>query len=139
MNNWYTCTYFYNAAWVVFFIFHQEFSYKCNIGLSYLAWFTETQHYCSRGISVRRCRGLLSYCKFWIYWVGVNTKFTIWQLHPPSKFKIYNITLLQGPWTIYLRRIILSTHVITHPRTKPVTYFFLIIHKHRHKRTKVIP
>ena len=22
----------------------------------------------------------LSYCKFWIYWVGVNTKFTIWQL-----------------------------------------------------------
>ena len=22
----------------------------------------------------------LSYCTFWIYWVGVNTKFTIWQL-----------------------------------------------------------
>ena len=22
----------------------------------------------------------VSYCKFWIYWVGVNTKFTIWQL-----------------------------------------------------------
>ena len=21
----------------------------------------------------------LSYCRFWIYWVGVNTKFTIWQ------------------------------------------------------------
>ena len=21
---------------------------------------------------------LMSYCKFWIYWVGVNTKFTIW-------------------------------------------------------------
>ena len=30
---------------------------------------------------------LLSCCKFWIYWVGVNTKFTIWQLS--SKFKIY--------------------------------------------------
>ena len=28
----------------------------------------------------------VSYCKFWIYWVGVNTKFTIWQL------KIYNMT-----------------------------------------------
>ena len=23
---------------------------------------------------------LVSYCKFWIYWVGVNTKFTIWKL-----------------------------------------------------------
>ena len=23
---------------------------------------------------------VLSYCKYWIYWVGVNTKFTIWQL-----------------------------------------------------------
>ena len=25
-------------------------------------------------------KNLVSYCKFWIYWVGVNTKFTIWQL-----------------------------------------------------------
>ena len=24
---------------------------------------------------------LMSYCKFWIYWVGVNTKFTIWHVH----------------------------------------------------------
>ena len=35
-------------------------------------------------------------CKFWIYWVDVNTKFTILQLilylHIPSKFKIYNMT-----------------------------------------------
>ena len=23
---------------------------------------------------------LLLYCKFWIYWMGVNTTFTIWQL-----------------------------------------------------------
>ena len=23
-------------------------------------------------------RKVKSYCKFWIYWVGVNTKFTIW-------------------------------------------------------------
>ena len=45
---------------------------------------------------------LMSYCKFWIYWVDVNTKFTIWQvvilqifyLHPPIKFKIYNMTLI---------------------------------------------
>ena len=29
---------------------------------------------------------LLSYCKFWIYWVGVNIKFTI-------VVKIYNMTL----------------------------------------------
>ena len=37
------------------------------------------------------------------YWVGVNAKFTIWQLvvilwilylHPPSIFKIYNMTML---------------------------------------------
>ena len=23
----------------------------------------------------------VSWCKFWIYWVGVNTKFTTWQLY----------------------------------------------------------
>ena len=39
----------------------------------------------------------LSCYKVWIYWVGVYTKFTTWQLyilylHPPSKFEIYNMT-----------------------------------------------
>ena len=34
-------------------------------------------------------RVLLSYCKFWIYWVGVNTKFTIWQQLSYCKFCIY--------------------------------------------------
>ena len=29
----------------------------------------------------------MSYCKFWIYWVGVNTKFTIWQ-HKTSCFSL---------------------------------------------------
>lgn len=33
----------------------------------------------------------VSYSKFWRYWVGVNTVFTIWQANfvstPPSKFK----------------------------------------------------
>ena len=24
---------------------------------------------------------ILSYYKFWIFWMGVNTKFTIWELH----------------------------------------------------------
>ena len=42
----------------------------------------------------QRCTVKLSYCKFWIYWVGVNTKFTIWQYciytHPVnSKFTIW--------------------------------------------------
>lgn len=38
----------------------------------------------------------LSYCQFWIYCVGVNRKYTIWQLyfHPPSKFNIHNMTQL---------------------------------------------
>ena len=44
----------------------------------------------------------MSYCKIWIYWDGVNTKFTIWQLAhtvnfvftPPSKFKFYNMTCI---------------------------------------------
>ena len=61
----------------------------------------------------------VSYCKFWIYSVGVNTTFTIWQckyeiynmtvvilqilyLHPPSKFKIYYLThemkMVQNCW-----------------------------------------
>ena len=35
----------------------------------------------------------VSCCKFWICWVDVNLKFTVWQLilhlHPLSKFKIY--------------------------------------------------
>ena len=36
----------------------------------------------------------MSYCKFWIYWVGVNTKFTIWQLLPNynMNLNIYQIT-----------------------------------------------
>ena len=49
-------------------------------------------------ISYVRHTSNLSYCKFWIYWVGVNTKFTndnlsycnFFYLHPPSKFEIYN-------------------------------------------------
>ena len=31
----------------------------------------------------------MSYCNFWIYWVGVNTKFTIWQQLSYCKFCIY--------------------------------------------------
>ena len=31
---------------------------------------------------------LVSYCKFWIYWVGVNTQFTVWHLpvHTSKKY-----------------------------------------------------
>lgn len=51
------------------------------------------------GLSIRNWYRLkintLSYCKFWIYGVGVYTKFATWQmilyLNLPSKFKLYNI------------------------------------------------
>ena len=35
----------------------------------------------------------MSYCKFWIYWVGVNTKFTIWQhsMTWPRNLKIWRL------------------------------------------------
>lgn len=42
---------------------------------------------------------MVSCCKFWTYWMGVNTKFTqhddlkISYLHPPCIFKIYNMTM----------------------------------------------
>ena len=39
--------------------------------------------------------GLVSYSKFWIYWVGVNTKCTIWQL-------VTNVNLLVVCWTLNL-------------------------------------
>ena len=50
---------------------------------------------------------MVSYCKFWIYWVGVNTKCTIWQLvncvciHPPIKLKILNDSGICGTWGLH--------------------------------------
>ena len=34
-------------------------------------------YYDTEPLYLRRFFSVLSYCKFWIYWVGVNTKFTI--------------------------------------------------------------
>ena len=52
----------------------------------------------------QKTSNVLSCCKFWIYWVGVNTNLqqnlqhcnvVNLYLHPPSKFKMYNMTVHQ--------------------------------------------
>ena len=41
--------------------------------------------------------GPMSYCKFWIYWVGVNTKFTIWQRKIQRSFSRWSQSFPRSP------------------------------------------
>ena len=66
------------------------------------------------------------YCKFWIYWVGVNTKFTIWQqiLSPLyCKFWIYWVGV-NTKFTIWQQILSPFLPNVYRHRTPPTTTWY---------------
>ena len=71
----------------------------------------------------------MSYCKFWIYWVDVNTKFTIWQL--TNRCHIVNFVFTP---TQSIQNLQYDTNVPTH--TWKQHGFFTPMHPIENKRTE---
>ena len=115
--------------WIMFFPFENiSLIWKCNP----YRWKATKFELCSALIDHWAVR-VLSYCKFWIYWVGVNTKFTIWQpyckfciyTHPVnSKFTIWQFCHTYSDLTkyLYISKMHFSTQIWVFYRKKIMFY-----------------
>ena len=61
---------------------------------------------------LHNCCIVMSCCKFWIYWVVINAKFTTWQLSSHRSLRV-NLPMLSRAWYIPKSRSNLDQNSIT--------------------------
>ena len=92
--------------------------YGCSIAVTAYKLTIHRRNHC-RWVAVNLRH--MSCCKFWIYWVGVNTKFTTWHmclaLRPSSR---------EGSWSFYIYICFDKGPRVTrsYPMDRPLVVFF---------------